>query len=397
LIRVSGLRSIQARVRAMDPFRADVALAAAFVVASVIEVFLVPSRGDNIPVTVVAAVLAQSALAYRRRDPLVAAVWFAIPVVLQALAGAFLTQDTTVHFLAAMFLLYSIGRYADRRAFPIAVPTVIAASATALMVESGLERTEYFFWFVALFSLPAFVGRALRSRARLQSELREKTELIERQQADRARTAVEDERERIASELQAVVANSVSAMVVQAETVPRALGAGDPGSAERAFAAIEDTGRDALVEMRRLLGVLRRDDDRAELAPQPGLARLEALVERARASGLDVSVREEGESRPLTPGIDLTGYRILQDALEAAAEQGASKAQVLVRYEERQLVLGVRDDREGGPSDRLPGLRDRAKLYGGFLDAGPSGEWFALRARLPIEHEPAPALTGRGS
>jgi signal transduction histidine kinase len=208
---------------------------------------------------------------------------------------------------------------------------------------------------------------------------------------------VEDERERIASELQAVVANSVSAMVVQAETVPRALDAGDPGTAERAFAAIEDTGRDALVEMRRLLGVLRREDDRAELAPQPGLARLEALVERARESGLEVTVREEGDARPLTPGLDLTAYRIVQDALEAAAEKGASKAQVLVRFEERALTLGVRDDRDGGPSSRLPGLRDRAKLYGGFLDAGPSGEWFALRARLPIEPEPAPALTGSGS
>lgn len=397
MIPVNRLRTMHARVQAMDPFRADVALAAAFVAASVIEVFLVPSRGDHLPVTVVAAVLAQSALAYRRRDPLVAAIWFAIPVVAQAFAGGFLTQDTTVHFLAAMFLLYSIGRYSDPRAFRIAYPVVMAASAVALTIEAGLERTEYFFWFVALFSLPAFVGRALRSRARMQSELREKTELIERQQADRARTAVEDERERIASELQAVVANSVSAMVVQAETVPRALDAGDPGTAERAFAAIEDTGRDALVEMRRLLGVLRRDDDRAELAPQPGLARLDALVERARESGLDVTVREEGDARPLSPGIDLTAYRIAQDALEAAAEKGASRAQVLVRYEERALVLGVRDDRDGGPSDRLPGLRDRAKLYGGFLDAGPSGEWFALRAHLPIEHEAAPALTGQAS
>jgi signal transduction histidine kinase len=397
LIPVNRLRTTHARVQAMDPFRADVALAAAFVVASVIEVLLVPSRGDHVAVTVVAAVLTQSALAYRRRDPLVAAVWFAVPTVAQAFAGGFLTQDTTVHFLSAMFLLYSIGRYAEPRPFRVAFPVVMAASAVALLVEAGLERTEYFFWFVLLYSLPAFVGRALRSRARLQSELREKTELIERQQADRARTAVEDERERIASELQAVVANSVSAMVVQAETVPRSLDAGDAGSAERAFAAIEDTGRDALVEMRRLLGVLRRDDDRAELAPQPGLALLDALVERARESGLDVTVREEGDSRPLTPGIDLAAYRIVQDALEAAAEKGASKAQVLVRYEERALALGVRDDREGGPSDRLPGLRDRAKLYGGFLDAGPSGEWFALRARLPIEHEAAPVLTGQGS
>jgi signal transduction histidine kinase len=274
----------------------------------------------------------------------------------------------------------------------------MAASGIALTIESGIERTGYYFWFLCFFGLPALVGRALRSRARLQSELREKTELIERQRADRARSAVEDERERIATELQAVVANSVTAMVVQAETVPRVLAAGEPERAERAFAAIEETGRDALVEMRRLLGVLRRDGDRPELAPQPGLGRLQALVERACEGGLDVTAREEGDSRPLAPGLDLTAYRIVQDALEAAAEKGASKAEVLVRYGERELVLGVRDDREGGASSRLPGLRDRARLYGGYLDAGPSGEWFALRARLPIEHEAAaPALTGSGS
>ncbi len=392
---VNWLRGIHARVRAMDPFRADVALAALFVVASVIEVFAVPSHGDNIPLTVAAAIAAQSALAWRRRNTLLAALLFAFPTALQAVAGGFLTQDTTVHFLAAMLLLYSIGRYADRKVFRIAFPAVMAGSFAALMIESGLERAEYFFWFFALFSLPAFVGRVLRNRARLQEELREKTELIERQRADRARTAVEDEREGIASELQAVVANSVSAMVVQAEMVPRVLAVGKPERAERAFAAIEETGREALVDMRRLLGVLRRDGDRPELAPQPGLGRLRALVERVREGGLDVTVREEGDSRPLAPGLDLTAYRIVQDALEAAAGKGATKAQVLVRYGERDLVLGVRDDREGGASDRLPGLKDRAELYGGFLNAGPSGEWFALRARLPIEQEAA-GMTGAG-
>jgi signal transduction histidine kinase len=180
--------------------------------------------------------------------------------------------------------------------------------------------------------------------------------------------------------------------------VPHLLAAGEPQHAEQAFAAIEETGRDALAEMRRLLGVLRREGDGPELAPQPGLGRLDALVEGAREGGLDVSVREEGGARPLPPGVDLTAYRIVQDALEAAAEQGASRAQVLVRFGERELVLGVRDDREGGPSSRLPGLMDRAKLYGGYLEAAPAGEWFALRARLPIEQEAAaPALTGSGS
>jgi signal transduction histidine kinase len=394
---VSRLRNMHARVRAMDPFRADVALAALVVVAAVAESCVVPSRGDSVPVTLAAAVAAQSALAYRRRQPLLAALLFAVPTVLQAALGGYLTQEMTLHFLTGMLLVFSFGRYAERRAFRFATPVVMVGSAVALTIESGLERAEYLFWFFALFTLPALAGRALRNRERVQDELREKTELVERQRADRARSAVEDERERIASELQAVVANSVSAMVVQAEAVPRVLAAGEPAQAERAFAAIEETGREALVEMRRLLGVLRRDGESPDLAPQPGLGRLDALVERARESGLDVLVREQGDARALPPGIDLTAYRIVQDALEAAAEQGASRVEVLLRYGERELVVGVRDDREGGPSSRLPGLRDRARLYGGYLDAGPSGEWFALRARLPIEHEAAPTLTGASS
>jgi signal transduction histidine kinase len=393
---VNRLRAMHARVRAMDALRADAVMAAAFVALSVVEVFNVPENGD-LEITVAAAVVAHSALALRRRNPLAAAAVFSIPVALQAALGGFLTQGSTVPFLGLLILLYSIGRYAEGRAFWIAFPLVIVASGNALALEGNLEQQDNFFWFAFLLSLPALAGRALRSRALLQHELREKAELVELQREDRARRAVEDERERIASELQAVVANGVSAMVVQAETVPRILAAGDPGRAEQAFAAIEETGRDALAEMRRLLGVLRRDGERPELAPQPGLGRLDALVDRAREGGLDVTVRRDGDARPLAPGVDLTAYRIVQDALEAAAEQGASRAQVLVRYGERELVLGVRDDREGGASDRLPGLTDRARLYGGFLDAGRSGEWFALRARLPLEHEAAPALTGAGS
>src|SRR5918996_2147869 len=187
LIPVNRLRTLHARVQAMDPFRADIGLGALFVVALVIEVFTVPSRGDDYAVTIAAAVVAQSALAWRRREPLVAAVVFAVPTALQAAFGGFLTQDTTVGFLAAMLLLYSIGRYAEGRTFRLAFPLVVAGGGIALVIESGLERSEYFFWLACLYSLPAFVGRGLRNRARLQSELHEKTELIERQRPYRAR------------------------------------------------------------------------------------------------------------------------------------------------------------------------------------------------------------------
>jgi signal transduction histidine kinase len=130
----------------------------------------------------------------------------------------------------------------------------VVASGVAPSLESNLGADKIILGLGFLFTVPALAGRALRSRAMLQHELREKAELVEQQRADRARTAVEDERERIASELQAVIANGVSAMVVQAETVPRVLAADERERAERAFAAIEETGRDALAEMRQAAG-----------------------------------------------------------------------------------------------------------------------------------------------
>jgi signal transduction histidine kinase len=158
-----------------------------------------------------------------------------------------------------------------------------------------------------------------------------------------------------------------------------------PEQARTALATVETTTRAALVEMRRLLGVLRRDHDGLELAPQPGLARIEALVERIRERGLDVTLRVEGTRRGLTTGVDLTAYRVIEDALEAAAEQGAGRAEVLLRYEPDELQLQVRDDREGEGSARLPGLNDRVGLYGGHLRAERVEEGFRLRARLPLE------------
>jgi signal transduction histidine kinase len=228
-------------------------------------------------------------------------------------------------------------------------------------------------------------GRAVRSRVLLQRELREKAARAEADRADRARRAIEEERDRIAGELQAVVANGVSAMVIQAEAVPRLLVSNDTASAELALAAVEETGRDALGEMRRLLGVLRREDEGLALAPQPGLARLRALVERQRERGLDVELHVEGEERPLSTGVDLTAYRVLEDALQAASRQRAERATVLLRYQDDDLKLEVRDDRSGGASARLPGLRDRVGLYGGQLSVDrEDGEGFTLRARLPL-------------
>jgi signal transduction histidine kinase len=385
---VRWLENVRARLRGMDPWHVDVAIAALFVAAGVIELSLIDSEGNPRGLTIAAGVVALSSLAFRRRNGILAAALFLVPVFAQVLAGGYLTTNSTTPFVAVLLLLFSISRYAPGRDIPAATALLMVGTTVSIFLEDGFEPAELF-WAIFLFGLPVLAGRALRSRVLLQAELREKAEAAEREQSERALRAIEDERGRIAAELQAIVANGLSAMVVQAETVPRTLDAGDFAGAGTALAAVEDTGRDALSEMRRLLGVLRRDGEGAELAPQPGLPRVLALVKRTRERGLPVELRIEDEREPrrrLPPGIDLTAYRVVEDALEAATEQGATAAELLIHYTPEELRLQVTDDREGGASDRLPGLRDRVGLYGGHLRAGRVDEAsFRLRARLPLE------------
>jgi signal transduction histidine kinase len=385
---VEIVESVRSRMRALDPFKVDVAIAALFMLVATIELYHLDPEGHSRPVTIAAGIVALSALAFRRRDVLLAAVIFSVPTVLQAFFDGYLTKNSTAPFVGLLFLLYSIGRFAEERRLRAGLAVLIPSLILTLGVEVGFEGVSDFIWLFFLFGLPVLGGRSLRSRALLHAELREKAEQAERDRVERSRTAVEDERVRIATELQELVANGLSAMVVQAGAVPRAVDAGDTARAGIALAAVETTGREALSEMRTLLGVLRREGDGTQLAPQPGLARLEALVERTRERGLRVSLMIDGERRDLPAGIDLTGYRVIEDALDSAAENAAREADVLVKYAPRELQLQVRDDRSGGDSPRLPGLRGRVGLYGGHLrtatlDTG----GFRLRATLPLEGE----------
>jgi len=383
---VRPLESARRRMHGLDPFRVDIAIAALFMLVAAIELYHLDSEGHNRPVTMVAGIICLSSLAFRRRNPLLAAVIFSVPTVLQAFFDGFLTKNSTTPFVGMILLLYSVGRYAEGRQLRATLAILVGSLVLTLGVEVGFDGFSDVLWLTFLFGLPVLAGRSLRSRALLQAELREKAERAERDRAERSRTAVEDERVRIATELQELVANGLSAMVVQAGAVPRAVDAGDTVRAGAALAAVETTGREALTEMRTLLGVLRREGDGAQLAPQPGLARLETLVERTRERGLDVSLGVDGGRRELPPGIDLTAYRVIEDALDAAAENAARAAHVLVRYTPRELQLQVNDDRSAGDSDRLAGLRERVGLYGGHLRAGVlETGGFRLRATLPLE------------
>jgi signal transduction histidine kinase len=201
---------------------------------------------------------------------------------------------------------------------------------------------------------------------------------------------VAEERARLARELHDVVAHAVSMVVVQAEA--GAAAGGPPDRVEEAFDAIADTGRTALAELRRLLGVLRSPGEAGPREPQPGVAQLEPLVESVRRAGLPVEVRVEGADRPLPPGVDLSAYRIVQEALTNSVKHaGPARASVLLRYGERDLELEVVDDGRGprtgsAAGHGLAGMRERTALLGGELDAGPApGGGFTVRARLPLE------------
>src|SRR4051794_15653050 len=235
------------------------------------------------------------------------------------------------------------------------------------------------------------LGRWVRQR-------RHRTEDLERHAADLeadrealAREAVAQERARIAREMHDSVAHSVSVMVLQAGAAEEVMAA-SPQRARQSLATIQDTGREAIVELRRMLGLLRDPVVDASLSPQPGVGTLDALLDQVRAAGLPVELTVEGQARRLSPGIDRSAYRIVQEGLTNTLKHaGPAHATVRLRYDDRALELEVLDDGRGprgaaGGGFGLLGMRERAALYGGVLatDAPPGGG-YALSARLPLE------------
>jgi signal transduction histidine kinase len=242
------------------------------------------------------------------------------------------------------------------------------------------------------------MGRVVRSRTRLTERLHEAAAQLAEEQADEARRAAGEERRRIAREMHDLVAHSMSVMVVQAGGARRIIGR-DAGRAVAAAAQIERTGREALTEMRHLLGMLHPGADHAALAPQPTLAELGALVERANAAGQPARLAHRGERHPLPAGLDLAAYRIVQEALTNAFKHAnGATTEITVDWAPDRIALEVRD-RGGARADvtngghGLVGMLERVRLYGGELETGPlpEGGW-SVRATLPCEEREAVAI-----
>ena len=340
-------------------------------------------------------ILAQTLpLAWRRRHPLAVSLVTGLATAGYGLAPyPDLAMPVPVGGLVGM---YSVAAWGSRRAALVAG----GVAAAVVAVVMSLPRTDADLVDAAFASLGLAGAWVLGDRARVQralaAELSDRAVRLEREREGEARRAVASERARIARELHDVVAHHVSMMVVQAEAGPLAVER-DPARAAGAFAAIAATGRQALVELRRLLGVLRGDGQAPSLAPQPGLDQVPSLVEQVGRAGLEVELVVEGEKAPLPAGVELSAYRIVQEALtNAVRHAGPGRARVLVRYGERDLELTVRDEGggggaapAGGPPSRsgqgLVGMRERVSLFGGELHAGPGPDGgFTVAARLPL-------------
>ena len=382
--------------RALDPERALAALAVAFALAQLTEAALVDDAGVR-AVTLVFALLTCVPLVFAWRAPLASLLAVDLLFLLQALLGGRLLDSSQVAVFLCVVGIFLVGLRAPTRDLVIgAVAAVGLLTATSLLEGAPGDLASGIAWVAIVpVGIPALAGRVLRSRNALNRRLDEQAREIESNRAEREAAAVLGERTRIARELHDVVAHDVSVMLVQAAAAKRTVPA-DPDRARAAIAAVEDTGREALGELRRLLGVLRRGDEELALAPQPSLERIGALVQRMRATGLPVELEVAGDPVHLPPGVDAAAFRIVQEALvNVVHHAAATRALVRVGYEPEAVELVVSDDGDGGGDGPihdgrgLVNLRERVALYGGELRAGrrrPHG--FELRARLPVG-EPA--------
>jgi signal transduction histidine kinase len=373
----------------------DWLVALAFTASIEYQLWVSPPAGMSVTggrgVAAVIVALVTVPLAWRRRRPL--AVLFTVTGAV--LAGSLLIHHTdgipVEAFLALILAFYSVGAHcADRRGL-LGGGFDLAVLLSYDLVHGGLGQARGSRPGAALIFAVAWLGgRELRRRRRELNLLRERAARLEQEREERARTAVTEERGRIARELHDVVAHSVSVMVVQAQAGTRLLD--EPEQARGAFRSIETSGREALVELRRLLGILRTGDEQLAIGPQPGLASLGSLVEQVREAGLPVELRIEGEQAPLPAGINLSVYRIVQEALTNTLKHaGPAEAEIVLRYTASALELEIVDNGSAAPANvngsghGLIGMRERVALYGGTLEAGTrNGGGYTVRAQLPL-------------
>jgi signal transduction histidine kinase len=331
--------------------------------------------------------LATLPIAVRRRFPL-----FVFVVTLTA-ALVMDVRYNSFQFAGALVAFYTVAAYVGRPgSIGVGVGTALALPITRFDDDpTGLPEIVSTY---VIFAVAWVLGDRIGARRTYLRELEERTLEHEREREEHARRAAAEEQARIARELHDIITHNVSVMTVQAAAA-RDVFDSQPSRAGEALASIESTGREALTELRRLLGAVRIGD--GSLSPLPGLARLEELIAQVRKAGLKVELNVEGEPHELPAGIDLSAYRIVQEALTNTLKHAqASNATVLVKYVGDAVEVEVIDDGRGpavNGGERghgIIGMRERAAIFGGRLRTGPApGGGFAVHAHIPLEDDAA--------
>jgi signal transduction histidine kinase len=368
----------------------DRLLVAVLVFAGWVNVLTASDRQGSVVLNLLVITAMGVSLLWRRDRPFVPVVVCGIGMPLSA---AVLTAPPYIFVSIAMMATasYSAGAHLERRLALRGLALVVLSLGTVVLI---FDPSDWFFP-IAIFGVaPWLAGRAMRNQTLLARELAEKAELAEHAREEEERRAIVSERSRIARELHDVLAHNLSVMVVQAGGARRIVEK-RPDQATQVADLIERTGREALAELRHLFGPVRHGDGE-DLQGPVGIDRVEELAARARAAGLSVHVHVEGDRVRLPTGVDLTAYRVVQEALTNTLKHGGrAQASVTVSYEPNELVLSIEDDGAGTGGSRdelgelggghgLVGMRERVELYGGLLQAGsrPDGG-FAVRVRLP--------------
>jgi signal transduction histidine kinase len=369
-----------------------------------VEIWRTPISGETLALAL-AGLMGTLSLLARQRFPFGApALVFASLAAMALVAPASLAEGSALLLVAVVSLMLALwlagahntGEHAVAAvAIGLASTAVVARSAGADFAVVGDDSELGILGVVLIGGGLALAAFALKRRAHRADALARRAAVLEREREERARTAVIAERTRIARDLHDVIARSVTVMTVQAGAA-RLLLAEDPQRAHDTALSVEETGREALTDMRRLLGVLRTEGSEPARAPQPGMGEVRALLGKMQRAGLPVQVDVDGDPKALPPGVDLAAYRIVEETLASALRDvRASRAHVTMRWGLEALELEITSDGRGGSDrngreDGLVAMRELVALYGGELEAGVrAGSEYAVRARLPFSQPPS--------
>lgn len=384
--------SLGERVLRLDEYRVDRILALVLIVELELEIWLRPHHDVGVQIVqAVGAVFYAAPVAVRRRRPAAALIACGCVLLVQAAAGGNLFDSVVGTVLPPVLLAFGVGAWLDFRASRKALGLAFALFAASAAVSdavvtphrNGSLATDIPAVAALIFG-PAIAGGLARERSRRAADFRRLAAISASLQDEQAFAAVAEERARISRELQQVIASGVTSMVDLANEA-RLLVRSSPQEARTAISAVEETGREALADVRRLLGVLRKDGDSIPLAPQPDVNQIPALLAALKAQGFDCELASLGEPVDLLPGVSLVAYRVIESSLQILAAPGR-RASVAIRFHRDWLELEVAtDNRIGNLDEQMEAITQRVRLYDGSLRLATNGNGgSAIQARLPL-------------